>query len=204
MPKLQITLPAARLLRAMIVSCGNIDCFEAIKVLEKVDDTIDFDDISKIPDYSYRLKAFERLEKYAEDNRLTALSVYDVAAYFAGDYHISIMDEFSAHAGLARYFGESAGLVTHVLLPLVGTKYINQEYEIEFRNTYCINPDEPGIPCLHLGLVVNVDITQPEVRTILDGQYNNKIFREYLSETPAVIDIPKEYYTALNCLAIRS
>jgi len=204
MSKLRITLDAVKLLRSMVVSCGNIECFTAIKVLESVGDTVDFDVIAKVPDYTYRLKAFERLEKYAADNRLDVLDVYDVAAYFGGDFHISIMDEFTAHAGLARYFGEAAGLVTHVLLPLSDSKYINHEFTVVFRNTYCINPSEAGVPCFHLGLVVNVPLTAEQVQSILDMQYRNKTFTGYLVETPKVIDIPKEYYTALNCLVDRT
>ena len=204
MPKLQITLGGIQLLRSMIVSCGNFDCFEAIAVLESVEGTVDFDTIAKIPNYSYRLKAFERLEKYAEENKVSTLGVYDVAAYFGGDFHINIMDEFSAHAGLARYFGESAGLVTHVLLPLTGNKYINHEFEIEFLGTYCINPDQNGVPCFHLGLVVNVPLTAEQVQTILETQYQNKVFRGYLKEMPRKLNIPPEYYTALNCLVLKS
>lgn len=204
MSNLRITLDAVKLLRSMVVSCGNIECFEAIKVLESVDNTVDFDTIAKVPNYSYRLKAFERLEKYAAEKKLNVLAVYDVAAYFGGDFHISIMDEFTAHAGLARYFGEAAGLVTHVLLPLSESKYINHEFEVEFRNTYCINPREIGVPCFHLGLVVNVPLTAKEVQSILEVQYKNQTFLGYLAATPEVIDIPHEYYTALNCLVSKS
>lgn len=203
-PKLRITLGAVKLLRAMVVSCGNIDCFEAIKVLESVGQTIDFDVIAKVPDYTYRLKAFERLEKYARDNSLEVLEAYDVAAYFGGDFHISIMDEFTAHAGLSRYFGESVGLVTHVLLPLTGTTYTNHEFNVSFKGAYCLNPEEDGVPCFHLGLIVNVPLTKNQVHKILEAQYVNSIFRTYLEQLPPTIEIPKEYFIALNCLVDRS
>lgn len=204
MSKLRITSDAVRLLRSMIVSCGNINCFEAMKVLDSVDETVDYDLIAKVPNYSYRLKAFERLEKYAEMNHLETIELFDVACYFGGDYHISLMDEFAAHAVLARYLGEvgeAFGLVSHVLLPLEGTTYKNHEYQFDIQGAFHIDPSSPGIPCFHLGLIVNVPITEKQKDEILEVQYHNEVFREHLAELPPVINIPKEYYQALNCIA---
>lgn len=218
MSELRITKPAVRLLRSMIVSCGNINCFEAMKVLDSVEGTIDYDAIAKIPSYSYRLKAFERLEKYAQINNLKLIDLFDVAMYFGGDYHISLFEEFAAHAVLARYLGEVGddfGLISHVLLPLTkssslrGTKqssffYRNHEYEFEIKGAFHINPKSEGIPCFHLGLIVNVPLTDAEIDQILDVQYKNEVFREHLSALPEVIEIPKEYYQALNCIATKA
>lgn len=203
MDSLQITKPAAELLRSMIVSCGNINCFEAMDVLENVSNTVEYDSIAKIPEYSYRLKAFERLEKYAELNHLSRIDVYDVAMYFGGEYHISVFDDFAHEGVLARYLGEVGedfGLVGHVLLPLVGMKYVNREFEIEIQGAFCINPGEPGVPCFHLGLIMNVPLELEQAKKILDTQYHNAVFLDHLRRLPKTITIPKEYFHALNCI----
>jgi hypothetical protein len=204
---LQITKSACWLLRAMIVSCGNINCFEAMKNLEGVEGTVNYESIAKIPEYSYRLKAFERLEKFAELNNLTTIDLFDVAMYFGGDYHISVFEDFAHEGVLARYLGEVGehfGLVGHVLLPLERNCYMNKEFEFEIEGAFVINPDEAGVPCFHLGLIVNIPLADSQVNKLLEVQYNNETFHYHLEKLPKKIHIPREYFTALNCIAERS
>jgi hypothetical protein len=172
-----------------------------MKMLGAVKDTVPYDSIARIEGYGYRLRVFERLQHYANEQGLTTLDVGDVARYFGGVLHINIMAEHAGHAGLARFLGEAAGLVTHVLLPLEGKTYRNAGCEIVFENVCELNPGEPGVPCFHLGVVVNVPLAPTEVREILEAQASSKVFTDYLREVGPIVRIPKEYYYALNCLA---
>jgi|GEM_PF-1747379 len=196
-----ITCEAAKLIRSMVVSCGSTGCVATMKLLDSQTGTVPYDSISKIEGYSYRLKVFERLQHYANQEGLKTIEVADVARYFGGTLHIDIMCEHASHAGLARFLGEAAGLVTHVFLPLEGRTYRNAGQEIIFENTYELNPGKPGVPCFHLGVVINVPISASVVREILAEQAGSEAFVDYLKEIDSTIVIPEQYYYALNCLA---
>jgi hypothetical protein len=202
MKDLLITPAGAHLLRSMVVSCGSVNCVETMRLLEQVGETTELGPLAKIEGYGYRLKAFERIYRFAAEQNLEIINAYEMAWYFGSNLHIKIMSENAGHAGLARFLGEAAGLVTHVLLPLnEQNEYVNADKRVKFNNVFYVNKNEPGIPCFHLGVVVNVPITKEQADSILREQANNSVFVEYLKELPDEINIPTEYYEAVYCLA---
>jgi len=192
---------AAKLTRSMIVSCGSIGCVATMALLDQVQGTVPYDSIARIEGYGYRLKVFERLQYYANQQGLETIEVADVARYFGGRLHIDIMCEHAGHAGLARFLGEAAGLITHILLPLEENVYRNAGREIVFEDAYTLNPRESGIPCFHLGVIINVPIEATVAKEILAEQAASPAFVDYLAQVDSVVRIPNQYYQALNCLA---
>ena len=197
-----ISSGAAKVLRAMIVSCGSSGCFEAVRDLANVDEKVSIEEIGLDKSGNWKMAVFQRLLWYAREEKIEEFSTFDMVCYFAGNLHIEIMSRISDHAGLGEYLGKDIGLVTHVLLPLEGDVYNNAGYSVRFKKAVEVNPKEKGYPCYHLGLIVNVDITQDQVARIKKIQAKNKDFVFALSKIKGAVSPPDEYFKALNCTFI--
>jgi hypothetical protein len=194
-----ITPGGARVLRAMIVSCGTAGCFDSIKRLENVKVRVPLTAVGQDAEGNWQMAAFSRLKNFAVEEGITVLDTYDVIRYFGGSFHINIMVRLSGHAGLGQYLGSSVGLVSHVALPLEDGVYENAGHRLEFENYIVVNPSSEGHPFYHLGLVVHVPITQAQVKAIKAEQESSVEFVEALSKIKQPIVPPDEYWEALNC-----
>lgn len=196
---IMITLGAAKVLLGMITSCGNYGCFRAIENLRQVTGTVSLASVG-MEDGQWLMAAFSRLKEFAVEEGITTLDTFDVARYFGGNMHIEIFRRHPS-AGLGEYLGPYAGLVSHVLLPLdPDMVYRNAGFEVGFAG-YEINynPKEKGVPCYHLGVVVNIPLTKHQVEVIKAEQKASKPFIEALSKLKGPIVPPTEYYKALTC-----
>lgn len=205
MDDLLITPGGAKVLRAMIVSCGNSGCFEAIRDLEAVSKDLPLSAVALDADGNWRMSVFQRLGWFAADENLKLLDIFDIARYFGGQLHIEIIERLADHAGLGQFFGREIGLVTHVLLPLDGTKYQNGSFKLNFNKSIVFNPQEKGVPCYHLGVIVNIPLTKEQKNAILTEQATSKTFMSALRKTSGkTIEPPSEYLAALNCTVEKS
>jgi len=206
MKDLLITPGAAKVLREMIVCCGNSGCFEAIKVLKTVKKNVRFNKVALDKDGNWRMSVFQRLGWFATDENLSILDTSDIASYFGGRLHIEIIERLADHAGLGRYLGRNIGLVTHVLLPLSkDLSYHNGSFELKFTNPIILNPKEEGTPCYHLGTVAHIPLSKKEVAVILAKQLASPPFKRSLAKISGqTIVPPPEYLIALNCTATKA
>ncbi len=115
------------------------------------------------------------------------------------------MERISEKAGLGSYLGKDIGLVTHILLPLKGNQYVNEIYEITFRNNVILNSKGEGKPFYHLGAIVCIDVGNDIIEEILKTQIKSNAFIKALKKINGqVIDLPKEYLEGLNCTVNKS
>jgi hypothetical protein len=195
-----ITPAGAKVLRAMIVSCGSAGCFEAVKNLEAVAETSPLATVGMDAQGHWLMAAFSRLKDFAVDEGIGELDTFDIARYFGGAMHIRIMDAISDHAGMGQYLGPYVGLVSHVLMPLTDGVYRNGKLLVDFGGKYLtFNPEEPGVPCYHLGVVVNIPLTKAEVEVILEAQANSETFTSAIAKLKGPIIPPDDYFQALTC-----
>lgn len=200
-----ITALGAKALRAMIVSCGQAGCFRAIELLEAVTEDVPLNSIGIDEAGKWRMAAFARLSDYAQERGLGVLDYINVVEYFAGAKHIDIFSR-TPDAGMGKYVGPYAGLVSHVLLPLDSDlTYRNSKYKVGFDgHTVHFNPEETGVPCYHLGVVVNFPLTSQEVAKIKAEQLSAEPFRRALEKISDPIVPPVEYWEALNCTVAKA
>jgi hypothetical protein len=99
MKDLLITPAAAKLLRSMVVSCGSSNCFETMRLLDEVEETTELEPIAKIEGYGYRLKAFERIYRFAREQNLEVIDVFEMAWYFGSNLHIQIWPKMRGMQG---------------------------------------------------------------------------------------------------------
>jgi uncharacterized protein (DUF3820 family) len=200
-----ITPDGAKVLRAMIVSCGSAGCFEAVKNLEAVTETVPLSSVGMDASGHWLMAAFSRLKDFAVDEGVVELDTFDVARYFGGAMHIRIMDAISDHAGMGQYLGPYVGLVSHVLMPLTGGIYQNGALVVDLGGKYLtFNPNEKGVPCYHLGVVVNIPLSKEEVAIILADQAKSKAFTSAIAKLKGPIIPPDDYFQALTCTVNKS
>jgi hypothetical protein len=184
----------------MIVSCGSAGCFEAVKNLEGVTKTVPLTSVGMDKQGHWLMAAFSRLKDFAIEENVSNLDTFDIARYCGGAMHIRIMDAISDHAGMGQYLGPYVGLVSHVLMPLTDGVYRNGKLMVDFGGKYLtFNPEEPGVPCYHLGVVVNIPLTEAEVAVILDAQAKSKTFTSAIAKLKGPIIPPDDYFQALTC-----
>ncbi len=200
MKNIKITPKAAQLLRAMIVSCGNLDCFDSVQLLHAIRSVVDYSPIAQKVDGTWRMRVFERLFNFVVEQKETVITSNLVAWYFGGQYHIEIMYRLGGHAGLGEYLGAATGLITHTLLPLDKEyNYKNKQIALQFANYVDLGGE--GAPFYHLGVVVRAKIDSKIIETIKEEQAKSEHFLNAVSKINEPIKIPAEYFEALNCTA---
>ena len=200
MSDIMITPGGAKVLRAMIVSCGSAGCFAAIKLIEAVTEPVALTSVGLDASGHWHMAAFSRLKDYAVDRGLTLLDTYDIARYFGGQAHIDIIHAIADHAGLGEYLGPYVGLVSHVLLPLKEGAYRNVDLRVDFdARAIVVNPEDSGVPCYHLGAIVNIALSPKQVAEILAEQRKSEAFVTAVKKIKGPIVPPEEYWEALNC-----
>lgn len=194
-----ITLAAIRVLVALIASCGTLGCKTSIGLLKSATTDMSLASLGIDESGGWRMGVFDRLSTYAKKRGISTLDVIDVVSYFSGSDHI---EYFRVHpsAGMGEFVGPSAGLVTHVLLPLdPDLIYRNAGYEISFDGrTILYNKGASGTPCYHLGVVVNIPLTKDQVEGILAEQRASEPFMSALSKIKGPIVPTEEYWQALS------
>lgn len=197
---LKITPQAASFLRAMIVSCGNPDCFETVKLLEQIKIKSDYLSLAQKENSAWRMSAFRRLYEFALLKKVSVIDLNLVIWYFGGDFHIEIMSRLGGHAGLGQYLGSSVGLVTHVLLPLDNNDcYRSNDYVIKFKNY--LDLGGTGERFYHLGVIIAAPAEKGVIKKIKEEQSQNFIFQQALKKIKDPVKIPDDYFAALNCTA---
>ena len=195
-----ITPGGAAVLRAMIVSCGSVGCLTSIDLLGKVTKPVTLASLGLDDDGHWRMAAFSRLKDFAVDAGIESLDTFDVARYFGGNTHIEIFRRLP-EAGLGKFLGPYAGLVTHVLLPLSadGT-YQNGKMKVSFSGdipTY--SPSAKGVSCYHLGTISRIPLTEAEIAAVKAEQAASEPFVTAVAKIKGPIVLPENYLTALTC-----
>jgi hypothetical protein len=200
MDTLVLAPSGAKVLRAMIISCGNRECFKAAEILDSVTAEMPFLEVALNKEGAWHMKAHERLYNFCQKKKIRTINAFEAAWYFGGSEHIEIMKRYGGHAGLGEFLGADAGLVSHTLLPL-GSEliYENSGKKIQFQKFVDLGGD--GVPCFHLGVVVRIPLSESEVSVIKDEQSANKDFMNALLKCGDTIVPPHEYFEALNCTA---
>lgn len=194
---------AARFVREMLSSCGNKSCDEAMSKLGLARAPISLSSFIDRESGSWMKPVFGSLQGFANDEGLYSLGVREVVRYFSGKHHIEAMIRKATHAepgisNISVLMGLDAGLVLDVLLPLNDGHYRNGGYDIDLGEFVTVNPDVPGVPCYHRGLVVNVPLAPAEVADILGEQSRVADFMAALSRLKSPIQLPPNYLEALR------
>jgi hypothetical protein len=147
---------------------------------------------------SWLKPVFGSLKAYAVKEGYHNLGVREVARYFGGQHHIEGMIRKAYRSNIGILLGFEAGLVLDVLLPLIGGEYRNGPWRLDMGDYIVANPDKPGIPCYHRGLVVNIDLLPEDVLEILEEQRHSKEFAEAINRLKGPIKLPEEYLEALR------
>lgn len=191
----------AKVLAAMITSCGSLDCRETTKLLLAVEDSVTLFSVGMKEDKMWRLAAFERIYRFCQKHKITELGEWEIAWYFGSDFHVDEMLR-GGYRKLGDYLGYDKGLVAHILLPLnESLEYENLGKKVLFEDMLFLNPGEEGIPCYHLGLVVNIPLSQDQVKKIKESQADSKEFKESLLKITDSIKPPRNYLEGLKCTA---
>lgn len=196
-----INKKGAKVLAAMITSCGSLDCRETTKLLMTVEEPVDLLSVGMKENGMWRLAAFERIYRFCQKHNLSELSEWEIAWYFGSDFHVEEMLR-GGYRKLGDYLGYDIGLVAHLLLPLEkDLSYLNLDKKITFEDMLFLNPEEEGVSCYHLGLVVNIPLTDAQVAKIKESQGSSREFKESLLKISNSIRPPRNYLEGLKCTA---
>jgi hypothetical protein len=194
-----LTVEAAKVLVALIASCGTLGCKTSIGLLKSVSQDVSLASIGLDENGGWRMGVFSRLFEFSKERDLKKIDTSELVSYFSGTFHI---EYFRRHpgAGLGNYIGPDAGLVTHVLLPLDSDfVYRNQGFELSLgKEAVFYNKKEVGIPCYHLGVIINLPISEHQKEVILAEQANSKPFMAALAKVKGPIVPPADYLIALR------
>jgi hypothetical protein len=147
---------------------------------------------------SWLKPVFGSLKAFAIKEGRHVLGVRDVARYFGGQHHIEGMIRKAYRSNIGILLGYDAGLVLDVLLPLTEGEYRNGPWRLDVGDFVIANPEKPGTPCYHRGLVVNIELLPEDVLEILEEQRNSKEFAEAMNRLQSPIMLPEEYLEALR------
>lgn len=196
-----ITPNAARFVLQMLHSCGNKQCETALARLALMRVSTPLTTFTD-PETGHWLKpVFGSLQAFAKSEGLYELDLPELVRYFGGAHHIEGMIRKAPASSLTRFVSLDEALVLDVLLPLRDGHYRNGSWDLDMGEYVVVNPDSPGQPYYHRGLVVNLEVPPTVTLAILEDQRDSGDFAAAMGRIKGPISLPAEYLEALrlNC-----